>query len=1028
MSEYFKQEVCKEIFNKKYCLNGEKNVEEVFKGIAKDIALAETSTEAIDKWEDKFYTEMAEQRLFPAGRVLANARVDTKMRYYSNCYTIDAEDSIDGIYNALKDDAIISSTGGGVGINVSNIRPKGALISKGGDSSGVISFLKVFNESAKVIHTGGNRRAAHIAILNVDHPEIKEFITCKQGEKNETLTQFNISVGITDKFMEAVEQDLPWDLVFDGEVYETIQAKTLYDLLSQNSFTHNEPGVFNLDTVERYNNGYWELKMDRVNPCFTGDTIVAVADGRNGVPIKELAEKDSPFIVYSAKEKNNKGKWKTEIKEAVAFKTGTKEVIDIILSDGSSFRCTPEHKLALHSGEYIEAKDSIGKQLEKFYSFSNKNSHKSYRHINSKSNGYAKQYRMLWEHYHGEYNGKTHNIDHFDDDSTNDFLTNLKLITVEDHKKITKRTGKYNPINRMSYEDRSIHNRHKNVLANAKRYNWGTERILREQERLPDLPEKRDHNVDLSYDVFVEDIRFTGITEDVYDITVEDNHNFYIITETDDEKYLNSCGVLVHNCGEIVMPSYSVCCLSSLNLPAFVTNAFTDRADFDFEQFEKSIKIGIRFLDNVLSRTKYPLDKIERMSLDWRRVGLGFTGLGDVFAMLGHTYGDEASKSLSHIIGMSLKQFSYEASLDLAKEKGAFPKCDNAKLIQANFIKDNFNSAFKAEVLQYGLRNIGLNTIAPTGTTSLSIGNNCSSGIEPIFSLQYDRNIRTGRGDETKKETVYDKAWLDYIAFIGEEPDTLPEFFKTTADISPKDGIAIQAIFQKYIDHSISKTINIPPGTTFDEYKDMYMLAYKAGLKGMTSFNPDGSMKGILEYSSKTTKPTEERISPARPDSLDCDIYVTKVKGEEFKVVVGLLNGQPYEVFATKKQHDVKNGAKGTIVKKKRGWYDLYIDGELKVENLSAIYDAEYGEVTRMISLMLRHKEHGIPLQFIVEQMLKGKGFVSFNKAVARELKKYIGKEEEVLSSEKCPDCGADLIYIDGCKSCSNFCGWSKCS
>jgi ribonucleoside-diphosphate reductase alpha chain len=265
--EGFRQKVSAEIFEQKYCLNGEKSKEEVFVGIAADIALAEDTPEKVQEWENKFKQVMLDGHFYPGGRIMANARIDTKMRYYNNCYTIGIGDSIEEIYTSILEDAKISATGGGVGLNISGLRPKDAIITKGGESSGPLSFLKVFNTSAKTIHTGGNRRAAHIAILNCDHPDIEEFITCKQGDKNKELTQFNISVGVTDAFMDAVDNDLDWDLVFDGKVYKTIKAQYLYDLITENSYIHNEPGLFHLDTVQRYNNGYWAFIMDRVNPC-----------------------------------------------------------------------------------------------------------------------------------------------------------------------------------------------------------------------------------------------------------------------------------------------------------------------------------------------------------------------------------------------------------------------------------------------------------------------------------------------------------------------------------------------------------------------------------------------------------------------------------------------------------------------------------------------------------------------------------------------------------------------------------------
>jgi ribonucleoside-diphosphate reductase alpha chain len=250
----WQQAISKEIFEQKYCLNGEKSAEEVFRGIAREIASVEEDAGARARWEDIFFDELASGRLQPAGRILATARPASPMKNYNNCFTIDIEDSLEGIYDSLKEDATISKMGGGVGFDISKLRPRGAKLSNGGESSGVISFLRIFDQSAKTIMTGGQRRSAHIALLDISHPEIEDFITAKKGEQNKELTQFNISVKITDAFIRAVKEDADWNLVHGGKVYKTVKARYLYDLLAKNAFTHNEPGIFNADNVERFNN------------------------------------------------------------------------------------------------------------------------------------------------------------------------------------------------------------------------------------------------------------------------------------------------------------------------------------------------------------------------------------------------------------------------------------------------------------------------------------------------------------------------------------------------------------------------------------------------------------------------------------------------------------------------------------------------------------------------------------------------------------------------------------------------------
>ncbi len=314
-------------------------------------------------------------------------------------------------------------------------------------------------------------------------------------------------------------------------------------------------------------------------------------------------------------------------------------------------------------------------------------------------------------------------------------------------------------------------------------------------------------------------------------------------------------------------------------------------------------------------------------------------------------------------------------------------------------------------------------------TTSLSLGQNCSSGLEPAFSIEYDRTYRLDNEGNTKTETVYDEAWLDYQALdenFGKDVKP-PEYFVTTMDISGEDSMNIQAIFQKYIDHSISKTHNLAPGTTFEEYKDSFMQAWKKGLKGFTSFNPDGNLKGILEYKTEDSKDNQERIAPERPKSLPCDIYNVSTKGEKFLVLVGLLDGKPYELFATRDIFEgSKKWSKGSIDKKKKNHYDLVVDGEVVISDLSKNFSHEaMRTVNRFLSMGLRH---GVPLQFIVEQLGKSLDFLSYDKVIGRVLKKYLEEGEKVLSKEVCPECGSPLTYIDGCKSCSNMCGWSKCN
>jgi len=637
---------------------------------------------------------------------------------------------------------------------------------------------------------------------------------------------------------------------------------------------------------------------------------------------------------------------------------------------------------------------------------------------------------MIWEFYNNKYNGKEFNIDHIDDNASNDSITNLQLISIEDHKLKTKRFGDDNPLFRMDYEHRCWVSKKRNILGNAKRWEWSEERLNEAMKNFLEKnpkPIKEDQNIYMDEDIFVEEIIALEEYEEVYDLTVEDNHNFYIITNTDDEKYLNCSGILVHNCGEIPMQSYGVCCLSSINLTKFVKNEFEDTASFDFDSLESTINIAVRFLDNVLDITKYPLPRIKEESEMWRRIGLGFTGFADMLAMMKIKYNSDGAIAFTERLAKFFRDNSYLASIALAAEKGSYPGFKYEEIKKSKFFK-NLPSTIREQIKSFGLRNVGINTTAPVGTGSLTFGNNCSSGIEPIFSLDYDRRIRTGRGDETTTEKVYDYAWLLYQEKFP-EAEKIPAYFLTTFDIDPYQSINIQSTWQKYIDHSISKTINLPNKFTYEEYENLFKFAFEKKLKGATTFNPNGSIPGVLSVDTKKTeeKKIEERGAPKRPEELPCDIHEITFNKIPYMILCGFYEGKMYEIFVTPNEDnviDVQKHKKGFIKKVKQGQYELIAkNGEDKVilNNIGKALDPIFGSLSRFISMSLRH---GVSLEFIVEQLQKDSSFVSFERVVSRVLKKYIKDGQK--STHKCEECGGTLEFREGCLVCIE-CGFSKC-
>lgn len=730
-------------------------------------------------WTDKFLWAL-ECGATPAGRILSNAGAEQWKPAVSliNCTVSQiVEDSMEGILHSNMMAGITLKAGCGIGYEWSTLRPADSFVSGAGAfTSGALSFMNIFDATCFTVSSAGGRRGAQMGTFAVWHPDVIDFIQAKR--KDGTLRQFNLSLLIDKDFMEAVKNDLDWELVFpimpkerdlnllgdakivwkdlfwekeyckkmgyhvfgnkiECKVYKVLKARDMWDIIMKSTYDFAEPGFLLIDEINRMNNNYFIEKIRATNPCFTGDTIVAVADGRNGVTIKELAEESQGqkrFPVYSAKPEfvdTKFSRWNCEVREAVAFKTGTKQILNVVLSDDCIIKCTPEHLLATRDGKYVEAKSSIGVFLDTF--------------------------------------------------------------------EIT----------------------HK----------------------------------DFSESVFVKEVVWTGEVEDVYDLTVEDNHNFYIITNTDDVDYKNCSGVLVHNCGEQPLPPEGSCLLGSINLALFVKNPFSDDAYFDWDLYREVVRVFSRMLDNVVEYNGLPLEG-QRHEIEYkRRHGMGFTGVGSALTLLKLRYGSAESLDFTEEAMKVMAIEGYAYGIELAKEKGCAPifndsteGVSNKELwCNSEYMKRIFNEVpgLKEEALQYGCRYTHATSIAPTGTISLTVNNNVSNGIEPSFAHKYTRNV-IKKGSKSKVAVdVYSYEMLLYKHLFN--TDEIPEWFSVTDNVSPKAHVDIQARAQKWCDSSISKTINVPTDLPFDEFKDIYMYAYDMGLKGCTTFrfNPE-AFQGVL--------------------------------------------------------------------------------------------------------------------------------------------------------------------------------------
>lgn len=535
--------------------------------------------------------------------------------------------------------------------------------------------------------------------------------------------------------------------------------------------------------------------------------------------------------------------------------------------------------------------------------------------------------------------------------------------------------------------------------------------------------------------------------------------------------------VSTNPCSEISLSPYDSCRLISLNLCGWVKEPFSKNAHFDFDEYFNDVRVAQRMSDGLveleLEAIKRIIDiagsqperevwhKIYSAAYNGRRTGLGTHGLADVFLSLGVKYDSNEAIALTDKIYETHKVASYTESMQMAKERGAFPvwsweRDKNSAFIQA------LPDSLKADIQKYGRRNIANLTIAPTGSVSLISGT--SSGIEPVFRWVYDRRIKITHIDSGLPVDFVDAVGDKWTNFRVVHPaarayfnarhikcpveggrdfsmpiekannavdELLPKWFITSDKIDYLKGIELQAAATKHIDHGVSKTINMPKGTKMGEVSEAYFKAWRCGLKGVTVY-VDGSRDGVLISESKDNRPESisENHAPKRPDMLEADIHHVKVKGKDWAVVVGLLNGKPYEVWAGRglvlpKANKIDSAS---VVKMASGKYKLLIhiagDGVEEHDDLIEIYDNnEERVITRSVCRELRH---GIPIEFIVKDLSDHSGSIGhFSAILARVLKKYT-KNANYLGKQ-CPQClGTQFIMVDGCVQCTT-CAASKC-
>jgi len=317
---------------------------------------------------------------------------------------------------------------------------------------------------------------------------------------------------------------------------------------------------------------------------------------------------------------------------------------------------------------------------------------------------------------------------------------------------------------------------------------------------------------------------------------------------------LSYCEVIeaTNPCAEQPLPPYGCCCLGSINLTCMVKNPFSVHAGFDYEPFKNLVRVAVRMLDNVLDVTAWPLPEQQNEARNKRRIGLGFTGLGDALIMLGLRYNTEQARAFAADITRIMRDEAYQASVELAKERGAFPLLVTDQYLAEPRFASRLPDELKNNIRTYGIRNSHLLSIAPTGTISLAFADNASNGIEPAFSWFYTRKKRMLDGS-TKEYQVEDHAWRVFKK-NGGDVNSLPPAFTSALEISAIDHMKMVAAVAPFIDTSISKTVNVPADYPYDDFKDLYTEAWKAGLKGLATYRPNSVLGSVLSVTPELTK------------------------------------------------------------------------------------------------------------------------------------------------------------------------------
>ncbi|MEM5793977.1 MAG: adenosylcobalamin-dependent ribonucleoside-diphosphate reductase [Candidatus Aenigmatarchaeota archaeon] len=881
---------------------------QMFQRVAHAIAEVEKnygkSEQEIQELESQFFEMMAKLEFLPNSPTLMNAGTGTKLNL-SACFVIPVEDSIESIFEAVKIMAIVQKSGGGTGFSFSKLRPAGDIVqSTSGVASGPISFMQVFDAATEVIKQGGKRRGANMGILRVDHPDILDFIVCKEREG--ILKNFNISVAITDKFMDAVEKDKDFELINprNKKPVKRIKARAIWNLIVTMAWKNGEPGVIFIDTINRHNPTPHIGEIESTNPCVAKGTLVNTPSGYVPVenikvgdyistvfgfePVKAI-EKHFNMPVFKVKFSDGGEQIVTASHRYYVIRKGSesKKLVDCRVDElriGDYVRVEPTPILTSNPEEYEEGlkmgillgdgcytKSIISRNIVKIASNKeevefNENlkklfSEENFRNVDtfpdSKtvnlifSNGkkllqelnltpaysHEKSFDIVQVRSREKALGILDGLLATDGDillASNHpqirFVTSSKQLA-QNIRRLLLLLGCHGRIFESFSDDggmigkRKIVRRHPKYQVIVSGESAGRFARMSQIEKIHPIKGKKLRELKKewlttgnTWKARVVSIEFVG-NDTVYDLYCEGSDTW--ITD----------GYVQRGCGEQPLLPFESCNLGSINLSKFVEDG-----KIDWKRLRETVRLAVRFLDNVIDANYYPIPQIEQMTKANRKIGLGVMGFADMLIQLGIPYNSEEALKVAEEVMKFISEEARKMSVELGEEKGSFP---------------NFKGSVWEKKGYKAMRNATVTTIAPTGTIGVIAG--CSSGIEPLFAIAYVREVSESLGANLVeinplfetiaiKEGFYTEDLMKKISGktsiqdVEEIPEHIRKLFVTAHDISPEWHVRMQAAFQKYTDNAVSKTINFPHHATPHDVEKAYLLAYKLGCKGITIY------------------------------------------------------------------------------------------------------------------------------------------------------------------------------------------------